>query len=155
MQTFQDTTIVHKILNDPDDEINISVKNGCYSINRIVVPLKVIVQILPTLSNTATPDNTTTNIAVQLQAMNGTYGNVPAAPFRLISNINPSTFVLDFNKIAKVAPYVVRPYASTSTDYFAKIKFSGNQLTNMRGMSIKTTYIWRVMAQDAIVSGPV
>ena len=150
-----DTTLVKKVLNDPDDEILYSINNGCFSLSgRTVIPIAVTFQIVPTLTNTAVTGNSATNIAVQVQAiLNGQ--RLPMSPFRVISNINPSTFKFSFNAMAKSVPAILTAYDSDSSTNYMALKFSGNQLEASRAMTIRVTHVWRVLPQDDIVVGPV
>ena len=154
MQVFQDTTITKKVVNDPDDQIDYTVTNGCFSLNaRTVIPRRVQVQVIPSLTNTAVTGNSSENIAMQLQAIvNGQ--ELPAEPFRLISNINPTSFELDWVKLAKLVPAARTAYDSGSTTVYCRLKFSGNTTQGPRDMTLKVTHVWDVFPQDSVVVGP-
>ena len=154
MQVFQDTTITKKVVNDPDDEINYTVKNGCFSIaGRTVIPRRVQVEVIPSLTNTAVTGNASENIAMQLQAIvNGQ--ELPAEPFRLVSNINPTRFNLDWVKLAKLVPAARTAYDSDSSMIYCRLKFSGNTTQSPRDMVLKVTHVWDVFPQDSVVVGP-
>jgi hypothetical protein len=153
---FMDTTITAKVCNDPDDIINYAVKDGASSLaNRQIVPQKIVFNIMPTLTNTAISGNSAENLCIQVRAINqATNEPVPAAPFRVISNINPSTFVLNFRRLGKVCPPVLSAYDSGSSTTYAQMAISGNQATNPRKLTIKATHYWRLLPQENIVAGP-
>ena len=110
-------------------------------------------EVIPSLTNTAVTGNGSENIAMQLQAIvNGQ--ELPAEPFRLISNINPTRFNLDWVKLSKLVPAARTAYDSDSSMIYCRLKFSGNTTQGPRDMVLKVTHVWDVFPQDSVVVGP-
>mgnify|MGYP003574025355 FL=1 len=152
---FKDTTLTKKVANDPDDEINYTVNNGCFSLSgRTVTPRGIIFQVIPTLSNTAITADLARNIAIQAQAL---LNGEPFAlePFRYVSNVNPSWFILDFDELEEHVPAIKTVYGSDDSTVYARLAFSGSQLEAPREFEIRATHFWDVFPQTKVVAGPV
>jgi len=89
--------------------------------NRNIVPTKVMIQIMPTLTNSGGPAVSASVMkfqpALNAKSQNNAIGYaLPFGPFRILSNINPTWYMCNINKLSNVAKNVQVAIPGNSTD---------------------------------------
>ena len=106
---------------------------------RTVVVNKIMVELLPdTIANSATASQA---FMAQLQLTTALTGDpatvVPVAPFKMLSNINPTIFTIDCKQLAKVCPRILAPIRVASTENLLIIQL--NTVPNERLITARIT----------------
>ena len=117
--------------------------------SRSYVMDKVILEVLPT-SNTDQA-----NIQLQAPGLTIETGtvlpDVPMSPFKLTSAVNPTMYVLDYRKLGKICPFILRPF--THNNSFNALKVVGKAQDDTTTIYGRITTFIRLFPQDGLIRG--
>ncbi len=113
-------------------------------VGRTVVMKKMVVEYLPLLSVTGVPY--TSNVFFNF---GGTGDRLLASgPFKILSNVNPTRFVVDVSRLARTAPAVLEPFSSDSTQPVLSLRF-GIAPTASQEIRVRITSTCDVYPQES------
>ena len=149
---FQDTIIVQNSTADPSADINLSTGQLIPSmgVGRKVLPHRIRVEIMPTLWNGGVSANSDA-LQFQLSAIDTTVSSAglkfPVMPFKMCSNINPTSGVVNYTALKKVCPTVVRIFDSDGSESLFGIRFKPFDLTEPRVFQMRITSEFWILPQ--------
>mgnify|MGYP003572306142 FL=1 len=149
---FQDTIIVENTSADPSADIKLSTTQLIPSIGsgRRVIPDSITVEIMPTLWNSGATANSDV-LQFQIGALDTTTVSqgltYPVMPYKMVSNVNPTTATVNFRALKNVVPTIVRMFESDGTVPIFYVGFKPFDLTNPRLFQMKVTSRFLVMPQ--------
>ena len=118
---FQDTLNEAVVGDASAQTFSFNAANLFRSLNsRTIVPKRFRIEVIPEVV-TATPDNTA--IVFWNPGFTGVT-QVASGPYKILSKVNPTQLDLDVTKLARVAPAVMRPITSDSTDLIVNLRFA-------------------------------
>ena len=145
---FQDTIIVQNSTADPSADMQLSVVQLVPSIGngRRVLPHRIHVEICPTLWNGGVSANSDM-LQFQLGAIDTTATTngvtYPVMPFKMCSNINPTSATVNFETLKKICPTLVRVMGSDGSNPLLNIEFKPFDLLEPRLFQMRiTTEVW-------------
>lgn len=154
---MKDTIKANKVINDADQLIDFQIREVTFSTQgteRTVQLEMMKLNILPTLSNTAIGTNAAENVAISFYPLADGTNEVPLAPYRLVSNVNPAKFYIDFRRAGKLCPALRTPILNNLNTVVARMKFTGNQIESPRKITYILTTYYRTLHETEQISGP-
>ena len=159
---YQDTVIVEANTTDPSGDLRLTPNQLTPSLQagRQVVPQWAKIEMMPTLFNSG--DASTADV-VQLQVgaidtvVDDTVGvTVASGPFKMCSNVNPTQFTVDFRKLGKLSPTILRIRDDANNAPCLYIGYKPFDLTDARYMEFRITTQWLLFpqTQPTVITNP-
>lgn len=149
---FREVVRGQHTINDADLEFALTVAQLTPSLsgNRQVIPKRCRIQFLPTLQNTSTAD--AEGVQVQAAAVDylGTDSTDYPLRYKMLSNINPVTQVLNWDRMAKSAPGIKGVVRADRNVTILRVRFAPFTLTNPRKVDMNILMDWELLPDSDV-----